>query len=107
MAPDNLSKSSSPPHLQLNICLQLATMLPLNRFFLLAIAVLVAARSPAIERQYAVSGPGEEETPLFASAVSANQKVKRSLAAAVEPPPQRRQAPRYSKARKESEFFSI
>lgn len=74
-------------------------MCTLKRFSLLAIAVLVAARLPAIERQYAVSRPGEE-TPSFAAAVSAKE-VERSLAG-VEPP--QRLASRYSKARKESEF---
>lgn len=74
-------------------------MCTLKRFSLLAIAVLVAARLPAIERQYALSRPGEE-TPSFAAAVSAKE-VEWSLAV-VEPP--QRLAPRYSKARKESEF---
>ena len=78
-------------------------MRALTHFSLLAIAVLVAARSPAIGRQYAVSRPGEEEeTPSFASAVSAKE-VKRSLAAVERP---QRLAPRNSTtARKESEFF--
>ncbi len=78
-------------------------MRALTHFSLLAIAVLVAARSPAIGRQYAVSRPGEEEeTPSFASAVLAKE-VKRSLAAVERP---QRLAPRNSTAaRKESEFF--
>lgn len=74
-------------------------MRALTLFSLLAIAFLVAARPQAIEGQYAVSGP-EEETPSFAAGVSAKE-VERSFAA-VEPP--QRLAPRYSKARKESEF---
>lgn len=89
---------------------------------LLAIAaVLVAARiSPAIiESRYAVSGPspageeggrgggGGERPSFFASAAASAKevKVKRSLAAAVEPQPPKRLASRYSAARKECEFI--
>ncbi len=79
----------------------LPTMRALTHFPLLAIAVLVAARSPAIERQYTVSGPGKEETPSSASALSVKE-VKRSLAAVERP---QRLVPRYSTPSKESEFF--
>lgn len=74
-------------------------MRALTHFSLLAIAFLVAAKPRAIERRYVVSRPGEK-TPSFAAAVSARD-VERSFAA-VEPP--QRLAPRYSEARKESEF---
>lgn len=56
-------------------------MRALTYFYLLAIAVLVAARSRAIERRYAESGPGEEAASFAAVASVPQDIVKRHLEA--------------------------